>query len=180
MEHIYKIRTHINSSKPLHGLLKHYPNTIVFDESEKPDAFDDMKKYIASLLTNLTASALEYKMWLDRDDEIGFSVYRDATLLAYINSTVEQWSVHARDDEYLGFEIDRWDIRIDSARQTIIVGVEVKDDINRYGIVFGDHLIKIVSRDGSECGDYELRKRKLYNHVYGWFAKQAKTYDNGW
>lgn len=171
MKHIYKIRTHINSSKPLHGILKHYPNTLVFDESEDPDALDDTKKHIVCLLTNLTASAPEYKMWLDRDDEIGFRVYRDATLLAYISSTVEQWSAHAHDAKYLGFEIDRWDMRIDSAQQTITVGVEAKDDINRYGIVFGDRRIKIVYRDGSECSDYELMKHKIRNRLYRWFAK---------
>lgn len=166
MKHTYTVRTHINSMKPLHGILKHYPNTLVFDESENPDALDDTKKHIVCLLANLTASAPEYKMWLDCDDEIGFSVYRDATPLACANSTVKQWLAHAHDAEYLGFEIDRRDMRIDSAQQTITVGVEAKDDINRYGIVFGDHLIKIVSRDGSECGDYELRKRKLCNRVY--------------
>lgn len=144
MEHIYKIRTHINSSKPLHGILKHYPNTIVFDESADPDALDDMKKHIALLLNNLTSQNPQYRHWLTYDDALGFTIYRDDKQLACVNLTVRQW----QKAHYL-YSHFSCSVRADSDSQTITVYsdfcAELCDGAIRcYGnhIIFGDHLVK--------------------------------------
>lgn len=147
MKHTYTVRTHINSMKPLHGILKHYPNTLVFDESENPDALDDTKKHIALLLNSLTSQNPQYRHWLTDDDDLGFTIYRDDKQIACVNLTVHQW----QKAHYL-YSHFSCDVRADSKSQTITVYsgfcAELCDGvIRRYGehIIFGDHLMEELS-----------------------------------